>query len=41
MSLSALEEAVEDHQEEDGEDHQAVRVDTEAAIIAARGLSEL
>jgi len=41
MSLSALEAAVEGHQEEDGEDHQAVPVDMGAAIIAARGLSEL
>jgi len=41
MSLSALEAAVEDHLEEDGEDHQAVQVDMEAATIAARGLSEL
>jgi len=41
MSLSALEAAVEDHQEEDGGDHQAVPVDMEAATIAARGLSEL
>ena len=30
-----------DHQEEDGGDHQAALVDMEAATIAARGLSEL